>query len=248
MKLLIDVGNTAIKFAKVEDQKIDFIGRLYTHMLSIEALDRFFLAVDDFDEVIISSVVPSANSILKKYIKSHYPIEPCFIKIGDYPELKIEIENPSELGVDLYCDIVQGYQLAKESNKPTLVIDMGTASKILLIDEEGVFNSCVIIPGIEISKKTLSSSTAMLPFYENLNVKKLTEARNTIDVINSSIYYAHIESINGLINRIEKEIGRTCNYVLTGGNAPIVEKEIKEPHVLDPLVCFKGMYQIVRRR
>ena len=247
MKLFIDVGNTAIKFVTCENEQLKFVGRFYTQELSIEKMDATLSTLKEFDEVVVSSVVPSANSALNKYFQNKYKLNPRYIKVGDYKEVKVDIENPSELGIDLYCDIVEGYQLSKKTNKPTLVIDLGTASKIMLIYENGLFNSCVIIPGIEISKKTLSSSTAQLPFYEVLKIKKITEARNTIEVINSSIFYGHIEAINGLINRIENEIGRSCNYLVTGGLAPLIEKEIKGPHTYDPLVCFKGIYQIVNR-
>ena len=247
MKLFIDIGNTAIKFVTCENNELKFVGRFYTQELSIEKADDMLKGLPAFDEVVVSSVVPSANSAINKYFKTKYNLIPRYIKVGDYPEIKVDIENPNELGIDLYCDLLPGYELAKQSHKPTLVIDLGTASKILLIDENGIFNTCVIIPGIEISKKTLSSSTAQLPFYEVLKIKKITEARNTVEVINASIYYGHIESINGLINRIENEIGKSCNYMVTGGCAPLIEKEIKGPHVYDPLLCFKGMQQIVYR-
>ena len=248
MKLFIDVGNTAIKFVTSKEEELTFAGRFYTQELSIEKMDSTLEKLEKFEEVVISSVVPSANNALNKYFKTKYNLLPHYIKVGEYPDVTIDIENPEELGVDLYCDIVEGYQLANKAHCPVLVIDLGTASKMMLVHEDGLFNSCVIIPGIEISKKTLSSSTAQLPFYEVLKVKKVTEARNTIEVINSSVYYAHVEAINGLINRIENEIGKSCKYILTGGSAPLVEKDIKGPHEYDPLMCFKGMYQIVNRR
>ncbi len=247
MKLFIDVGNTAIKFVTCENDKLTFVGRFYTQETSIEKMDNILKDLPPFDDVVVSSVVPSANTALSKYFKTNYDLKPRFIKIGDYPEINVDIENPEELGIDLYCDLVEGYQFSKQNKKPTLIIDLGTASKIMLIDEKGLFNTCVIIPGIEISKKTLSSSTAQLPFYEVLKIKKVTETRNTVEVINASIYYGHIESINGLINRIEKEIGKTCNYLITGGCAPIIESEIKGPHTYDPLLCFKGIQRIVKR-
>ena len=247
MKLLIDVGNTAIKFVKCEKDQLTFVGRFYTKDSSIEKMDEVLSSLNSIEQVVVSSVVPAVNKALNKYFKSKYNLEPTYIKVGDYPDVRVDIEDPSELGIDLYCDIVYGYKVAKEKHQPTLVIDLGTASKIMLVDENGLFNSCVILPGIEISKKILSSSTAQLPFFEVLNVKKITESRNTVEVINSSIYYGHIESINGLIGRIENEIGKKCNYIITGGNAPGIEKELKGPHEYDPLVCFKGMYQIIFR-
>lgn len=246
MKLFIDIGNTAIKLLTCSGDVLDFIGRFYTKELSDDKLD-VFLKHQKFDEVVISSVVPKLNKHFKEYCFTRFNLEPRFIKVGDYPEVKVDIDNPKELGVDLYCDIVAGYQLAKIDKKPVLIIDLGTATKIMLIDEDGLFNSCVILPGIELSKKILSSETAQLPYVSSDEIKKVTEARNTIDVINSSVYYAHVDAINGIIARFEKELKKTCHYIITGGNAALIEKDIKGPHDLNPLMCFYGIYEIVNR-
>ena len=246
MKLFIDIGNTAIKFVEAKGDILDFIARFYTKEISIEKLDEIFKSHFKYDEVVISSVVPKVNKLMKEYFVSKYHLEPRFIKVGDYPDIKIDIDNPKELGTDLYCDIIAGYQLAKIAHKPVIVIDLGTASKMMLIYENGLFNSCVIIPGIEMSKKMLSSETAQLPLSEIDEIKKVTEARNTLEVINSSVYYGHVEAINGLINRIEKEIKKSCHIIITGGNSEIIEKDIKGPHDVNPLMCFYGIYEIVK--
>ena len=248
MKLLIDVGNTAVKLAYIDNNKLNLCGRFYLRSLSHGTLDKELVKFKEFDEVLIDSVVPNKNTLFDEYFNDRYHVQPTYTKVGDYPLIKIKIDDPKELGVDLYCDLVGAHYLCKDSNKPTIVVDLGTASKILLLDESGVFESCAIVPGIEMSKKMLSKSTALLPEADSKTIKKVTDARNTNDVINSSVYYGHVEMINGLINRFEKEINKECKYIITGGNAPLVIKDIKEPHIDCQELCFLGMWAIINNR
>ena len=247
MKLLIDIGNTALKIMSLENDELRPVSRFYISEFTFELLDEKLSGLD-FTGVVVSSVSPKLSMSVNEYFITKYNIASEFIKIGDYPELKLELDNRDELGIDLYCDLIAGLDYVKEKKQPVLIIDLGTATKILLIDKDEVFSSCAIVPGITISKRLLSTSTALLPEVENLKIKKITECRNTVDVINSSVYYAHIEMINGLINRFEKEIGKSCFYVITGGNAASVANDIKEPHILDDYLCFKGMKKILQQR
>ena len=245
MKLLIDIGNTAVKIMSLNDERLSFVTRFYLKDLSFDKLDKELLNLVEIEDVIISSVVPYINSQFSKYFQDKYNLTPRYIKIGDYPELKLNIDNPNELGIDLYCDIIAGLDYAQKEHKPVLVIDLGTASKILLVYENKTFSSCAILPGINMCKKMLSSSTAMLPDVDQRDIKKVTEAANTVDVINSSVYYGHVEMINGLINRIEKEINQECLYLITGGNAEQIYKDLKKPNLYRPYLCFEGMHKII---
>lgn len=245
MKLLIDIGNTALKIMSIDNEELRPLSRFYISEFSFELLDENLNTLN-FDEVVASSVSPNLSMKINEYFLVRYNVSPRFVRVGDYSELKLVLDNPDELGVDLYCDLIAGLDYAKEKKQPVLIIDLGTATKILLIDENATFSSCAIVPGIAISKKLLSTSTALLPEVDNIKAKRITECRNTVDVINSSVYYAHIEMINGLINRFEKEIGKSCFYVVTGGNAKMVIDEIKEPHIFDEYLCFKGMKKIIQ--
>lgn len=241
MKLFVDIGNTAIKFATNENG-FSYLGRFFARELSEEKLDALLANVKNLEQVNIASVVPSSSKKLNEYFNKKYHLEPQYIKIDDYPPLKVDIDNKNELGMDLYCDLVGAY---KKYGPATIVVDLGTASKILLIDKEGVFHSCSIVPGIEMSKKMLSSDTALLPNVDSGLIKNITECRNTVEVIVSSVYFGHIEMINGLLKRYEKEIGYTCKHVFTGGNAKEIVKNISEPYVLDENLCLEGIKEIV---
>ena len=80
-----------------------------------------------------------------------------------------------------------------------------------------------------------------------MEIKDITKARNTNDVIASSVYYSHVEMINGLINRFEKEIGKTCTYVITGGNSTKITQDLKAPHFDYVFLSFIGMAAIIYR-
>lgn len=245
MKLLIDVGNTAVKFALLNKDELKYLDRFYLCDLSNCKLDNVLSNIKELDEVVISSVVPNKNEEFNNYFASKFNLSPRYIKVGEYPDIQIKIDNPSELGVDLYCDLVGAFSLIK--NKPVIIVDLGTASKLLLLEENGEFKSCAIVPGIEMSKKMLSKSTALLPEVNQMEIKNITEARNTNDVIASSVYYGHVEMINGLINRFEKEIGKECTYLITGGNSPKISKDLKAPHFNNEHLGFIGMMAIINR-
>lgn len=242
MKLLIDIGNTATKFASL-DSEFTFIGRCFNNEISKEKLDSL-LSLDNIEVIYVSSVAPKISELLNEYFFNRYKLKINEFSVKDLPNLSIKIDNKKELGLDLYFDLVGAVNKYKS---PLLIIDMGTATKILLINKDNVFNSCVILPGMGISKRILNEATELLPNTDLDEVKKLTESRNTIDVINSSVYYAHVEMINGLLERYENEIGYKCLHIFTGGNSIKVLKDIKAPYIYDENLCLEGLSIYVKK-
>lgn len=242
MKLLIDIGNTATKFGAL-DSDFFYLGRCFNNEINEVKLDSM-LSIDNIESVYVSSVAPKVTKLISDYFINKYQLKISEIKVKDLPNLKIKIDNKNELGLDLYCDLVGA---VNKYDSPILVIDMGTATKILLIDKNHVFSSCVILPGIAMSKRILSEATELLPKIESEEVKKLSDARNTVDVINSSVYFGQVEMINGLLERYEKEIGYNCLHVFTGGNASKILKEIKAKYIYDENLCLEGLSIYVRR-
>ncbi len=243
MELLVDIGNTATKFACIDKGNFSFLGRCFNYELIDKKINEILKKVKKVRSVHVASVVPGLNVVIDTYFINNFGVKPTYVKLGDYPDLKVVIDHPDELGMDLYCDLIGG--LAK-FGPGLLVVDLGTATKILLIDKDSTFNSCVIVPGIEMSKKMLSSGTALLPEVGERDIKKISEARNTNDVINSSIYYGHVEMINGLIRRYMDEIGYKCRIVVTGGNSTKVMWDIKGPYILDEYLCLEGIAETIK--
>lgn len=243
MKLLIDIGNTATKFGYLDDE-FHYLDRCFNSELNKDKLDAL-LPKGNIEEIYASSVAPKITELLSEYFDSKYNLEIKEFGVTDLDNLKIKIDNKNELGLDLYCDLVGA---VNKYQAPMLIVDMGTATKILLVNKDNVFNSCVILPGMGISKRILNEATELLPNTDLDEVKKLSESRNTIDVINSSVYYGHVEMINGLLERYENEIGYKCLHIFTGGNANKILKDIKAPYIYDENLCLEGISIYVKKR
>ena len=243
MTLLIDIGNTATKFGYLSND-FHYLGRCFNHELNKDKLDSL-LPKGNIESIYVSSVAPKVSEYLSDYFSSKYQLDIKEINVEDLSNLKIEIDNKLELGLDLYCDLVGA---VNKYRSPMLIVDMGTATKILLVTKDNVFNSCVILPGMGISKQVLSEATELLPKTDLDEVKKLSESRNTIDVINSSVYYGHVEMVNGLLERYENEIGYECLHIFTGGNASKILKDIKADYIYDENLCLEGLSIYVKSR
>ena len=233
MKLLIDIGNTATKFASLQNKDFNYLGRIFNSEINESNLKGIFNTVKDFEDVYISSVNPNVNKKIEELLK----INPHYIDVNYVDTSFIEIDKKEELGSDLLCDVVAGRKIY--GNK-TAIIDLGTATKVLFIDENGKFSSCAIFLGYQKSKEILSKSTALLPNVKNFKVKPISECHNTLDVINSSAYYSQLDSINGIIERYEKEKGYTLKRVFTGGNAYDFLNEIGKENY-DEYLVLKGI-------
>ena len=246
MNIYIDVGNTTTKFGvdvlgEVSCQKVVATKDLLEHS-SNDVFDSF----EEVTNVYVSSVVPKVSDILSQIVEEKYEFSPIFISPRDEAGVIIKIDNPNELGTDLLCDLAAGRKLVP--NDPLLIVDLGTATKFLLIDKNGVFSSCAIIPGLELSLKILNEGTALLPEVKQEKLKKLIDLHNTVDVLTSSVQYVQIESINGLVKRYEKEIGYPVKKLLTGGNLNYIKNYLDFDFLEKDNLCLTGIKQIIDLR
>ena len=243
MNLYIDVGNTATKFAIDKNDKLDFLFAISSsEILNDVTILTNRLELININNIYVSSVVPAISQNLKSYFQKHNKnIE--FINSDFDAGIKIEVDDKNELGSDLLCDLAGAN---KETNYPFLVIDLGTATKFLFVDNKGVFSTCAIIQGLELSLLNLSKNTALLPKLSFSEVKPLLENRNTKDVLMSSAYYSQVDMINGMVRRYLEAAGYPFNIILTGGNIDIIKKDLnftyKEVHNL----CLEGIEVLVK--
>lgn len=243
MNLYIDIGNSAVKFAVDKEETLSLLFFLATKNLNEESL--MSKLPEQVEHIYFSSVVPNISSLLKEVCLKKYNKEPILISALDDSGVNIHIDNPSELGTDLLCDLAAS---KKYYGSPILIIDAGTATKFLYIDDKNVFSSCAIVPGLELQLNMLSSGTALLPNTREKEVKKLLDCHNTIDVITSSSYYAHVDMINGMVERYQKEIGHPVKKVITGGNISKIKNLLNFDYDYDQLLCLKGIKVIGERR
>ena len=240
MKLLVDIGNTAIKFASVNNGDFSYLFRLYNHEISLEKIKEFIKG--DIEEVYISSVAPKICSNFKLILKELNITNIKEIDVSMNKSVEINIDDKNELGSDLLCDIVACKKLYGNS---LAIVDFGTATKILFIDKDGVFSSCAIFIGSEQAKKSLSSATELLPLTATKEVKSISKCHNTVDVINSSVYYSELYSVKGIINQYESDVGYKVKVILTGGNASPFIKEFKDA-IYDKDLVLKGLYYLIQ--
>ena len=252
MNLCIDVGNTTIGMGFFKEEKL--IKKIVLTIDLKKTKDEYIsvlkrtLHENDFDvkdikSIILSSVVPSINGQLKMALVDLFSIEPMLIAPGIKTGLIIHVDNPSEIGNDLIAVMVG---VKDKYSYPCLIADLGTASKILLIDKDGAFTTCTIMPGLSISAATLTSKTALLPEI-SFTEPKTVLARNTIDAINAGVVYGHADMVDGLIRRFEKEIGYKCKHILTGGGSMYIKNVLQEEYIYDPDICLYGLNRIIVR-
>ena len=252
MNLCIDVGNTTIGMGFFKEEKlikkivltID-LKKTKDEYISVlkRTLDENSFDVKGIKNIILSSVVPSINGQLKMALVDLFDIEPMLIAPGIKTGLIIHVDNPSEIGNDLIAVMVG---VKDKYSYPCLIADLGTASKILLIDKNGAFTTCTIMPGLSISAATLTSKTALLPEI-SFTEPKTVLARNTIDAINAGVVYGHADMVDGLIRRFEKEIGYKCKHILTGGGSMYIKNVLQEEYIYDPDICLYGLNRIIVR-
>ncbi|WP_034444611.1 type III pantothenate kinase [Butyrivibrio sp. AE2032] len=247
MILVIDVGNTNITFGVFDGQELKTSFRMMSknahtsdeygvHLLAMLGMNG--IAKEDIEGVMIASVVPQVmhalvNSILKYIEKKPYIVGPG-IKTG----IKITIDNPREVGPDLIVDAVAAYELY---GGPVLVIDYGTATTYVPINEKGEFYAGVVSPGIRISAKALWEGTAKLP---EIEIKKPDSilARETISSMQAGLIYGQIGQSKYIINEMKKASGcPEMKVVATGGLGRLISEETEEIDIYDPNLTLNGL-------
>lgn len=245
MNLYIDVGNTASKFAVNNLEELSLIFVIDTKkLLSDPSLLEEVIKDKKIENAYISTVVPAIKEVFESFFKEKN-INIDFISPLDDAGLKINIDYPEELGTDLLCDLAGGYQLY---SSPLLIIDLGTATKFLFIDNNGVFSTCAFVPGLELTLKTLNSNTALLPKIDIGEIKPLLDCHNTKDVLMASTYYSHIDMINGMVNRYQKEVGYPFKIVMSGGNAIHIKEKMNFEYEIKQNLCLIGIKIIADRK
>ena len=252
MNICIDVGNSTIGIGAFKENKL--VERMvvntdpnFTEEQFYQLFKRPFNYIKEckghIDNIIFSSVVPQVNLPIINALKKLTSIDPILIGPGTKTGLAIKVDNPLEIGNDLIADLVS----AKEKyGYPTLIADLGTASKILLLDKTGTFTSCLIMPGLTLSAQSLSSKAALLPEV-SLIAPNTILAKNTLSAMNAGIVYGHADMILGLINRIEKELGYSCKHILTGGGSIYIKDILKDDFIYDQNLNLDGLNIIVNK-
>lgn len=251
MILAVDIGNSNIVIGGIEGERLLFTLRMVTdedkspeaYSCDIrELLSRKNVAPESVEGAIISSVVPRVQTSVKAALEMLSGKTP--LTVG--PELKtglpIRTDDPSEVGADLIVGCVAAM---REHSLPLIVIDMGTATTMFAVDQKGDFIGGCIAPGIRISMDALTGNTALLPDLEPGSTHKAI-GRNTIDCINSGILMGSACMLDGMVRRMEEELGEKATVVVTGGTARFVLPMCRMPVIYDPDLLLKGLMILYR--
>lgn len=251
MILAIDVGNTNIVVGCCDGDKIVFCERLSTNhgatIIEFASLLKtaFEMNGTDTDKItggIISSVVPAVTKNLKAAAERITGAEIMIVGPGMKTGMSIMIDNPAQLGSDLVVDAVAGIH---EYSVPQIIIDMGTATTVSVIDGSRTFLGGMIIPGVVISHDALISRTSQLPKVALEPPKKLI-GKNTIDCIKSGILYGNAGTLDGIIDRIQDEIGE-CTVIATGGLAGTIAPLCRSRIIVDDDLMLKGLLYLYNK-
>ncbi len=246
MILAIDIGNTNIVIGGIDNDKIHFVARLSTDRTKTEdeyavifknILEIHHISVQSFDGAIISSVVPPLINILKRSVKMLTALTPIVVGPGIKTGLNIKIDNPSQLGSDLVVGAVAAVALYK---KPLIVLDMGTATTICVIDKNGNYLGGIIYPGVKVSLDSLTQRTSQLPAI-SLDAPAKAIGKNTVDCMRSGIIYGNAAMADGMIDRFESELGEKATVIATGGLAQTILPHCKHKIILDDDLLIKGL-------
>ncbi len=191
------------------------------------------------NEILFSCVVPLALREIKKILKkTNYQV--LEIKSLDLKKMiKINIKNFNQLGSDRIVNSIKGKEF-----KNCLIIDFGTATTFDIV-KNGIYEGGVIAPGIKLSIKNLSQSTALLPMFDLKNQQK-SYGKNTKDALNAGFVWGYEGLINNIIYKITKNWKMKYKIILTGGYANIFKKIIKRRNFVDQDITIKGVSKVYR--
>jgi len=246
MILTIDIGNSNIVLGGVRDQEIVFEARLRTEVTKTSdqycvdlkiLMEVYGVSNKNIEGTIIASVVPQVLNSMRTAIQKLTGKVPLVVGPGLKTGLNILLENPGQTGADL---VVADVAALREHKPPLIVIDMGTATTMSVLDKNGAHIGGCIIPGVKISMDALTDKTALLPGLQ-LDQPKRAIGRNTIDAMRSGIMLGTACMLDGMVERMEAELGCKTTVIATGGIAKFVVPLCKTPMIYDKDLIIKGL-------
>ncbi len=252
MLLAIDIGNTNLVIGCIHDDKILFKARIATdrtrtsdqYGVEIKSmLEAYGVKRSDIEDCIISSVVPPVFNSVRTGVIKIIGKQPMVVGPGLKTGLNIHVDVPSQVGSDR---IVIAVAALAEYKAPLLLMDLGTATTIESVEPDNVYMGGVIIPGVRVSLDALTSRAAQLPGI-SLDQPKQVIGKNTVDCMRSGMMYGTAAMIDGLVERMEEELGHRCTLIATGGLAQFITPLCKREIILDKDLLLKGLNIIYKK-
>ncbi len=249
MILVFDVGNTNMVvgvFAKGEllthwRLKTDKMRTSDEYGMILNSLFHYNkISMQEIQAVVISSVVPTLMMELEWMSQRYFSCKPLVIGPGIKTGLSIKYDNPREVGADRVVNAVAAYH---KYGGPLIIVDFGTATTFCVVNEAGEYLGGAIAPGIKISTEALVNRASKLPRVE-LTVPKSLIGKNTVMSMQVGIMYGFVGQVEGIIERMKKEIGGALKVIATGGLAPIIARETASIDTIDEFLTLEGLKMI----
>lgn len=236
MLLAIDIGNTNIVFAVFDGENIISQWRCETHgEITVQPVSKITTAY-------VSSVVPKVDEKISAFCKKNWNIDPVFITAQN-AGIGIHMDKPAEIGADRLVNAVAGVEYYQA---PAIIIDFGTATTFDVVDSKGVYQGGVIAPGINLSLKALEEAAAKLPKIEIQKPLSII-GKNTVDAMRAGIYFGYLGLIEGIVEKIEKEMKSKSFVLATGGLAPLFAGGTDKINKVDQDLTLRGLQLIYKR-
>jgi len=249
MVLAIDMGNTNIVIGCVDDEKVLFEERVSTDRSKTEleyvvlfkvVLELHKIETGEIRGAIISSVVPPLVNVIKEAVEKLVGVSPMIVGPGIKTGLNILMDQPRQVGSDLVVDAVaaiNGY------GAPAIIIDIGTATTMSVVDRNGNYIGGQILPGVKVSLDSLVAGTSQLPRI-SIEAPGKVIGKNTIHCMQSGVVYGYACCIDGLLERLAEEMNENLDeihVVATGGLSSVVVKECRQSIIVDQELLLKGL-------
>jgi type III pantothenate kinase len=252
MLLAIDIGNTNIVFGihakgnwvaqwrirTVRDKMPDEYGVLLSDLLRDKDI-----GLDDVQQVILSSVVPPLAGAFRELCGRYLGHPPLVLGPGLRTGLNVRTDNPAEVGADLIANAVAAYDLVRAN---CIVVDFGTATTFSAISEPGEFLGVAIAPGLGLAADALAGRTAQLPRVQ-LAAPPTAIGKNTVHSMQAGLVYGYVGLVEGLIGRLQAELGGQNQVIATGGLARVIAPLTDEIDVVEPWLTLEGLRLIAGR-
>lgn len=252
MLLAIDIGNTNLVIGCIKNDEILFKARIATDrtrtsdQYGVEIknmIEAYGVPVSEIDDCIISSVVPPVFNSVKTGVIKVIGKQPMVVGPGLKTGLNIHVDVPSQVGSDR---IVIAVAALAEYKAPLILMDLGTATTIEVVEPENRYMGGVIFPGVKVSLDALTSRAAQLPAISLDNPRHVI-GKNTVDCMRSGMMYGTAAMIDGLVERIEEELGHTATLIATGGLAQFITPLCRREIILEKELLLKGLNIIYKK-
>ena len=251
MILTIDVGNANIVIGLVKNEKILFDAKLRTDITKTSdeycidlkmLMDVYKIQPEQIQGSIIASVVPQVLNSMQSAVRKLTGKSALVVGPGLKTGLNIQIENPSQTGADLVASAVAALQ---EHSAPLIIVDMSSTTTMTVLDKNGTLIGGSIGPGVKMSLDALTDRTALLPGLQ-LDQPKKVIGRNTIDCMRSGVMLGAACMVDGMVDRMEQELGYRATVIATGSIARFIVPMCRRDVIYDKDLLVKGLAELYR--